>query len=63
MNRVVTKNNDEVINDLFNQIEGIIVNGRNKAFYQVNSILVNTYFNIGKIIVENEQNEAKYDKK
>ena len=45
--------------------EGIIVNGRNKAFYKVNSVLVNTYFNIGKIIVENEQNgniRAEYGK-
>ena len=65
MNNVIMKNNDEVVNNLFDKIEGIIVNGRNKAFYQVNSILVNTYFNIGKIIVENEQNgniRAEYGK-
>lgn len=65
MYKGVIKNNDEVVNNLFDQIEGIIVNGRNKAFYQVNSVLVNTYFNIGKIIVENEQNgniRAEYGK-
>ena len=32
MNKVVIKNSDEIVNNLFNQIEGIIVNGRNKAF-------------------------------
>lgn len=65
MNKVGIKNSDKIFNNLFNQIEGIIVNRRNKVFYQVNSILVNTYFNIGKIIVENEQNgniRAEYGK-
>ena len=65
MNKVGIKNSDKIFNNLFNQIEGIIVNRRNKVFYQVNNILVNTYFNIGKIIVENEQNgniRAEYGK-
>lgn len=65
MKNVFEKNNDEVINDLFNEMEEIIVNGKNKAFYQINNTLVNTYFNIGKIIVENEQNgniRAEYGK-
>ena len=65
MNNVIMKNNDEVVNNLFDKIEGIIVKGRKKAFYEVNNTLVNTYFNIGKIIVENEQNgniRAEYGK-
>lgn len=65
MNNVITKNNDEVVNNLFDKIEGIIVSGRKKAIYEVNNTLVNTYFNIGKVIVENEQNgniRAEYGK-
>ena len=50
MNNVITKNNDEVVNNLFDKIEGIIVSGRKKAIYEVNNTLVNTYFNIGKVI-------------
>lgn len=59
------KNNDEVINDLFNQIEDIILKNKSKMIYQINDTLVNTYFNIGKAIVENEQNgniRAEYGK-
>lgn len=59
------KNNDEVINDLFNQIENIILKNKTKMVYQINDTLVNTYFYIGKTIVENEQNgniRAEYGK-
>lgn len=59
------KNNDEVINDLFNQIEDIILKNKTKMVYQINDTLVNTYFYIGKTIVENEQNgniRAEYGK-
>lgn len=56
MNKINTKNNEKIINSLFNQMGEIIESGRKKAFYQVNNTLVNTYFNIGKVIVENEQN-------
>lgn len=59
------KNNDEVINDLFNQIEDIILENKTKMVYQINDTLVNTYFYIGKAIVENEQNgniRAEYGK-
>lgn len=56
---------EQVITDLFNEIEHIIINSRNEIAYQVNNALVDTYFNIGKIIVENEQNgniRAEYGK-
>ena len=65
MNKIDIKNNEIIINSLFNQIGEIIESGRKKAFYQVNNTLVNTYFNIGKVIVENEQNgniRAEYGK-
>jgi len=59
------KTNDQVINNLFNQIENIILENKTKMIYQINNTLVNTYFNIGKAIVENEQNgniRAEYGK-
>ena len=60
-----TLNSEQIITNLFNEIEQIIVNSRNEITYQINNTLVNTYFNIGKIIVENEQNgniRAEYGK-
>ncbi len=60
-----TLNSEQIITTLFSEIEQIIVNSRNEVTYQVNNALVNTYFNIGKIIVENEQNgniRAEYGK-
>ncbi len=60
-----TITNEQIITSLFNEIEQIIVNSRNEITYQINNALVNTYFNIGKIIVENEQNgniRAEYGK-
>ncbi len=59
------KNNDEIIDNLFNQIENIILKNKSKMAYQINDTLVNTYFNIGKAIVEHEQNgnlRAEYGK-
>lgn len=56
---------EKITNNLFNQIESIISENKNKMAYQINTTLVNTYFNIGKIIVENEQNgtiRAEYGK-
>lgn len=59
------KANDKIINVLFNQIEEIILTSKKEMCYQINNILVNAYFNIGKLIVENEQNgniRAEYGK-
>jgi len=54
MTKVTTKN------DLFSQIAGILEQARNKVLQQVNMTMVQTYFEIGKIIVEDEQKwEAK----
>lgn len=59
------KNNDEIINEMYNKISNIILNNKNKMVYQINNTLVETYFLIGKVIVENEQNgniRAEYGK-
>ena len=59
------KNNDMLINDMYNQITNIITANENKIAYQINNILVNNNFMIGKIIVENEQKgniRAEYGK-
>ena len=53
------------VNNLYNQIEEIIVTKRNKVTYQINNTMLETYFLIGKLIVENEQNgniHAEYGK-
>lgn len=58
-------NNERVITNMFTEISDIIVNNKNKMIYEINNTLVNTYFMIGKIIVENEQNgniRAEYGK-
>ena len=59
------ENNELIVDSLFSQIEKIIVSNKAKMAYQINNTLVTTYFNIGKIIVENEQNgniRAEYGK-
>ncbi len=56
---------EKIIDGLFNEIEKVIVENKTKMTYQINNTLVNTYFHIGKIIVENEQNgniRAEYGK-
>ena len=59
------KNNDKIINNMYNKISNIITNNKNKMIYQINNTLVENNFMIGKIIVENEQNgniRAEYGK-
>ena len=45
------KNNDIIINNMYNQISNIITNNKNKMIYQINNTLVENNFMIGKIIV------------
>ena len=48
---------------LINNIGSLLIEGRKKAENQINNILINTYWNIGKTIIEFEQNgkqKAKY---
>lgn len=57
--------NDEVISSLYSEISNIINSNKEKMTYQINNALINTYFLIGKTIVENEQNgniRAEYGK-
>lgn len=54
--QITTKN-------LFSQVKILIENSRKQLVRTVNSVMVYTYFEIGKIIVEHEQNgeqKAKY---
>lgn len=65
LNELEIKRNEEVINDIYNEIALIITKNKNKMVYQINKTLVETYFMIGKIIVENEQSgniRAEYGK-
>ena len=65
INELEIKRNEEVIKDIENEIAMIITKNKNKMVYQINKTLVETYFMIGKIIVENEQNgniRAEYGK-
>ena len=50
---------------LVNEIASIIANARNNVSKQVNSELLNAYWNIGRVIVENElkNNRGEYGKK
>lgn len=51
---------------IFQQIAGLLQNARQQVLRTVNSTMVYTYFEIGKIIVEEEQNgkdRAEYGKK
>ena len=52
-NELISK--DEITNELVNEIKDLIINARNKVAQQVNETLVDTYWNIGKVIVEKEQ--------
>lgn len=50
---------------MIEDIKGIIINSRNKIAYEVNNTMVLAYWNVGRIIVENEQNgniKAEYGK-
>ena len=52
-------------NSFYEQIKDILQKARDKAYKQVNFIMVEAYWNIGKQIIEHEQNKevrAKYDK-
>jgi len=56
---------DLVINDIYQNIKSILEEARNKAYKQVNFIMVEAYWQIGNKIVQEEQdgnNRAKYGK-
>ena len=52
-------------NNIITEIKDVIINSRNKIAYEVNNTMVIAYWNVGRIIVENEQNgniKAEYGK-
>ena len=54
-----------VDNNIIAEIKDVIINSRNKIAYEVNNTMVFAYWNVGRIIVENEQNgniKAEYGK-
>ena len=53
----ISQNNNHY-NELISQIGDLLQQGRRQAIYAVNEILVQTYWQIGKYIVEFEQNGA-----
>lgn len=53
------------VDKLYEQIEDIVIEKKQKVTYQINTTMLETYFLIGKLIVENEQNgniKAEYGK-
>lgn len=50
---------------MIEEIRNVIINSRNKIAYEVNNTMLMAYWNVGRIIVENEQNgniKAEYGK-
>ena len=53
------------VDELYDQIEGIVTEKKVGLAYQLNKTMLETYFLIGKLIVENEQKgnvKAQYGK-
>lgn len=58
---MLEKTNGKMIED----IKDVIISSRNKVTYEVNKTMLLAYWNVGRIIVENEQNgniKAEYGK-
>ena len=56
---------EESNNKMLEQIKEVIINSRQKVAYEVNNTMLEAYWNVGRIIVENEQNgnyKAEYGK-
>lgn len=59
---MLEKNNVKMIEE----IKDVIISSRNKIAYEVNNTMLLAYWNVGRIIVENEQNgniKAEYGKR
>ena len=58
---MLEKSNIQIIEE----IKYVIISSRNKIAYEVNNTMLLAYWNVGRIIVENEQNgniKAEYGK-
>ena len=56
---------DTISNELAEEIKKLVLDARNKISLEVNRTLIDTYWNIGKIIIEKEQSgkiKAEYGK-
>ena len=56
---------EESNNKMLEEIKEVIINSRQKVAYAVNNTMLEAYWNVERIIVENEQNgniKAKYEK-
>ena len=66
MNKIEIQNNDEQYNLLIKQISTLITDAKRRVASTINDTLVETYWNVGKYIIEFEQNgstRAKYGEK
>ena len=57
MNNNLINNNE--INNIFNAIEQLVINSRNKVYSTVNTEMLNLYWNIGKAIMEIQQGDER----
>ena len=56
---------DKIHKDVYSSIKELMDNARNKVAIEVNNILIQTYWEIGRVIIEDEQgnsDRAKYGK-
>lgn len=63
--KIKSISNEKIVDNMFNKIEKVILTNKTKMCYQINNTLIDTYFHIGKIIVEYEQKgniRAEYGK-
>ena len=66
MSKELDKRDDSLDNKLYNRIEELIELARQKVVSVVNLTMVHTYFEVGRMIVEDEQqgkDRAEYGKK
>mgnify|MGYP000029047392 FL=1 len=55
MNEIIDKKN-EIEDELYDSIRKVLIDARNQAYRAINSNIVLAYWNIGRLIVEDELN-------
>ena len=51
--------NDDDINNIFDNVNELVINSRNKVYSAVNTAMLNLYWNIGKIIMKIQQGDER----
>ena len=51
--------NDNEINNIFNNIKELVISSRNKVYSAVNTEMLSLYWNIGKAIMEIQQDDER----